>query len=77
MIVCLSSVITFLRNYIPFCILIEGGTVGWDEPHSQVDDILEYHPEEDTITSVGHMTEARFEHAVGVVQADDYLQSCQ
>ena len=41
------------------------------------DDILEYHPEEDTLIPVGHMTKARGEHAVSVVQARDYLQWCQ
>ena len=41
------------------------------------DDIIEYHPEEDTMTPVGHMTEARYSHAVSVVKADDYLQWCQ
>ena len=41
------------------------------------DDILEYDPEEDTMTIVGHMTEARAYHAVSVVPAEDYLQWCQ
>ena len=40
------------------------------------DDILEYDPEKDTMISVGHMTQARAQHAVSVVQADDYLQWC-
>ena len=40
------------------------------------DDILEYDPEEDTITSVGHMIQARDRHAISVVSAADYLQWC-
>ena len=42
----------------------------------EVDDILEYNPEEDTITSVGHMIQARDRHAISVVSAADYLQWC-
>ena len=53
-------------------IIIAGGYDGDDR-----DDILEYHPEEDTITTVGHMIQARESHAVSVVQADDFLQWCQ
>ena len=41
------------------------------------DDILEYDPEEDTMITVGHMTQARAQHAVSVIQAEDYLQWCQ
>ena len=40
------------------------------------DEILEYDQEEDTITSVGHMTQARSAHAISVVWAADYLQWC-
>ena len=43
----------------------------------EYDDILEYDPEEDTMTTVGHMTRARSQHAISVVQAGDYLQWCQ
>lgn len=39
--------------------------------------VLEYNPEEDTFTTVGHMFEARFDHAISVVPAGDYLQWCQ
>ena len=52
--------------------LIAGGYDGVD----RYDDILEYDPEEDTITSVGHMTQARAYHAISVVSAGDYLQWC-
>ena len=54
-------------------IIIAGGDDGGD----YYDDILEYQPEEDTFTTVGHMIQARSYHAVSVVQADDYLQWCQ
>ena len=50
---------------------------GYAFQHEFYDDIIEYHPEEDTMTPVGHMTEARYKHAVSVVKADDYLQWCQ
>ena len=43
----------------------------------EYDDILEYDPEGDTMTTVGHMTRARSQHAISVVQAGDYLQWCQ
>ncbi len=57
-------------------IIIAGGwDHGWDG--DSYDDILEYHPEEDTITPEGHMIQARSSHAVSVVQADDFLQWCQ
>ena len=41
------------------------------------DDILEYDPEGDTMTTVGHMTRPRSMHAISVVQAADYLPGCQ
>ena len=49
---------------------------GEDSDYNYHDDILEYDPEEDTITIVGHMTMARESHAVSVVPAADYLQWC-
>ena len=55
-----------------YTIIIAGGYDGSDDH----DDILEYDPEEDTITSVGHMIQARVYHAISVVSAADYLQWC-
>ena len=55
---------------------IAGGW-NWIDYNYSSDDILEYHPENDTITTVGHMIQARNGHAVSVVQADDYLPWCQ
>ena len=55
-----------------YTIIILGG-YGDNNYH---DDILEYDPEEDTITSVGHMIQARGSHAISVVSAADYLQWC-
>ena len=40
-------------------------------------DILEYDPEEDTMTIVGHMTQGRSSHALSVVRVEDYLPWCQ
>ena len=49
---------------------------GKDIDDNYYDDILEYDPEEDTITTVGHMTQARGYHAISVVSPADYLQWC-
>ena len=51
--------------------LIAGGYY-YDGLTHYYDDILKYDPEEDTITSVGHMTQARAGHAISVVSAKDY-----
>ena len=53
-------------------ITIAGGTDG-----HYYDDILEYNPGEDTILSIGHMSQTRDGHAVSVVQVQDYIQWCQ
>ena len=49
---------------------------GCDEDDNAFDDILEYDPEEDTMIPVGQMMKARWNHAVSVVPAEDYLQWC-
>ena len=49
---------------------------GCDTDLNTFDDILEYVPEEDTIIPVGKMIETRYNHAVSVVPAEDYLQWC-
>ena len=54
-----------------YSIIIAGGS-----DNNVYDDILQYDPEEDTITSVGHMIQARSFHAISVVPAEDYLQWC-
>ena len=56
-----------------YTIIIAGGQ---DSDLDSHDDILEYDPEEDTITTVGHMIQARVDHAISVVPAADYLQWC-
>ena len=56
-----------------YTIIIAGGR---DSDLDDYDDILEYDPEEDTITTVGHMTQARGFHAISVVPTADYLQWC-
>ena len=61
-----------------YTIIISGGyNYNNDGDNFYYDDILEYDPEEDTMTTVGHMIQARFWHAISVVPADDYLQWCQ
>ena len=57
----------FLRN-----IIIAGGY-----GHGYRDDILEYDPVEDSILSLGHMTQTREDHAVSVVQVQDYSMWCK
>ena len=54
-----------------YTIIITGGYA--DDTYN---DILEYNPEEDTITTVGHMAYRRAWHAISVVSAADYLQWC-
>ena len=56
-----------------YTIIIAGGQ---DSNLNAHDDILQYNPEEDTITTVGHMIQARYLHAISVVSAAAYLQWC-
>ena len=61
-----------------YTIIIPGGyRLGYSDNDHYYDDILEYDPEEDTMTIVGHMTQGRKSHAVSVVRAEDYLPWCQ
>ena len=62
-------------------IIIAGGWYCFDDDAlnfscSSKDDILEYDPEEDTFTNVGHMTQARAYHAISVVNAGAYTKWC-
>ena len=41
------------------------------------DDILEYDSEKDSIVTLGQMTQARYFHAISVVQTQDYSNWCQ
>ena len=50
---------------------ISGGSHGYT-----FDTILEYEPEEDSIRTVGQMTEARSFHAISVVRAADFYHWC-
>ena len=40
------------------------------------DDILKYDPGEDSIVPLGKMTQARYFHAISVVQTQDYSNWC-
>ena len=42
-----------------------------------LDTILEYDMEQDTMQEIGNMREARYEHAITVVQYSDFSQWCQ
>ena len=53
-------------------IIFAGGYDG-----SSYDDILEYNPDEDSMVVVGRMSQARYYHAVSVVQAQDYSMWCK
>ena len=41
------------------------------------DDILEYNPDEDSMVVVGRMSQARYYHAVSVVQVQDFSVWCK
>ena len=56
-------------------ILIAGGEY-YIGGSTYYDDILEYDPEEDSLVTVGQMTEARAWHAITVVQTEEYDQWC-
>ena len=49
---------------------------GGNDYYHYYEHILQYDPEEDTITTVGHMIQARSDHAISVASAADYLQWC-
>ena len=53
--------------------MIAGG-YGYDGYYSE--EILEYDPEEDSLVTVGQMTQARAWHAITVVQTEEYDQWC-
>ena len=58
-------------------IIIAGGVgAGWIDYYDYHDYILEYDPEEDPISTVGHMTQPRADHAISVVQAAKYTKWC-
>ena len=58
-------------------IIIEGGyNCYWDNDCWYQYDIQEYDPEEDTITTVGRMQEARAWHAISVVNTEQYDMWC-
>ena len=54
--------------------MIEGGR---DDSGHTHDDVLEYDPKEDSMVTVSQMTQARYLHAVSVVETQDYSQWCQ
>ena len=53
--------------------MIVGGFDGSDT----LDTILEYDMEQDTILEIGHMRDARSQHALNVVQYSDFSEWCQ
>jgi len=57
-------------------VLLFGGFNFNSDYDDTYDDILEYDPEEDTITSVGHMIQAKESHAISVVEAAEYTKWC-
>ena len=60
------------KKRISWHLIHAGGNDEWDF----YDDIVEYDPEKDTMTTVGHMIEARGFHAVSVVDASEYTKWC-
>ena len=55
-------------------IIIAGG---YDNDGYSYDDILEYNPKEDSMVTVGQMSQARCLHSVSVVQAQDFSVWCK
>ena len=53
------------------------GDVGGGDYDVTYDAILEFKPEDDTIVTLGHMTQPRYAHAISVVQTQDYSNWCQ
>ena len=74
MIVFSSSVIILYSSHTRYHrnIIIAGGSDG-----SYYDDILEYNPDEDSMVVVGRMSQARYYHAVSVVQVQDFSVWCK
>ena len=68
---CIEFTITqYQRN-----IIINAGGGDYDDTY---DDILEFKPGDDAIiVTLGHMTQARFGHAISVVQTQDYSNWCK
>ena len=56
--------------------IIIAGVQGWiyDDQNLYYDDILEFNPVENALVPLGHMTQARGQHAISVVQTMDYAQ---
>ena len=58
-----------MDTYLP-----SGGADDWDNTSN---DILEYDPETEEWTQIGTMREARYGHAVSVVDFRDYAEFCE
>ena len=58
-------------------IIIAGGHKTDEGPNGHLyDDIVEYNPEEDTMTTVGHMIQTRAFQAISVVEVTNYANWC-
>ena len=73
----IHEVLEISLSYSWYTVIDYTGGSDWDTANGRTyDDILEYDPEEDSITTVGQMTQARVEHAVTVVEASKYTLWC-
>ena len=70
-------IIHTLLQYHYTKIIIAGGTY-YDvaDNNYRLDDILEFDQVENAIVPLGHMTEARSQHAISVVKIKDYALWC-
>ena len=75
--VLLIFIIHTLLQYYYIRIIIAGGNYYDVADNSyELDDILEFDQVENAIVPLGHMTEARSQHAISVVKIKDYAQWC-
>ena len=69
-----NCIVFTITNY-QVKIIINSGGGDYDVTY---DDILEFKPGDDAIiVTLGHMTQARFGHAISVVQTQDYSNWCK
>ena len=63
-----GNYILFITHHIYHRNIIIAGGYDYDGDRNSYDDILEYNPDEDSMVVVGRMSQARYYHAVSVVQ---------
>ena len=72
-----GNYILFITHNIYHRNIIIAGGYDYDGDRNSYDDILEYNPDEDSMVVVGRMSQARYYHAVSVVQVQDFSVWCK